>query len=298
MEIAARCGIAIPATYEIEEAAALEGLRNHLCFPLLTKARDKENLATAYRPPRYFSTYEALQAAFRADPQFGSRVILQEYCAGDDAGMGVLMHHGEALTLFQCRALKTWPHAGGVSVLTRTEPVNPVLAEDAVRLLRELEWEGVAQVDFRHNPDSSKAALLEINGRFWGSLAAATQAGIDFPYYVWQLAHGETPIIPACYPSGLLARWVSGDLLRLLNLYGSEPNGLPRPSRLRATAQFCWDFRPGVREMSWEWNDPLPTLMEAGTILKKEATTRLRALGRAGKRWLRPQPPTSGDSTE
>ncbi|HZP80279.1 MAG TPA: ATP-grasp domain-containing protein [Chthonomonadaceae bacterium] len=298
MEAAMRCGVAVPVTYEANDLAALEGLRDRLSFPLLAKARDKEILSIAYLPPRYFCTYEALQAAFQADPQFGSRIVLQEYCAGDDVGIGVLMHRGEALTLFQYRALKTMPHAGGVSVLTFSEPVNPELAENAIRLLRELEWEGVAQVDFRHDPISGKAALLEINGRFWGSLAAATQAGVDFPYYVWQLAHGETPSVPAGYPSGLLARWAVGDFMRLLHLYGSERNGLPRPSRLQATAQFCWDFRPGVREMSWAWNDPIPTLMEAGKVLRKEAGSRLRALGRAGKRWQRPQPPAFDAPTE
>ena len=36
-------------------------------------------------------------------------------------------------------------------------------------------------VEYRHDPLSGQYWLMEVNGRFWGSLPLATAAGADFP---------------------------------------------------------------------------------------------------------------------
>ena len=40
---------------------------------------------------------------------------------------------------------------------------------------------GVAMVEYRYDPASRRYVFMEINGRFWGSLQLAIDAGVDFP---------------------------------------------------------------------------------------------------------------------
>ena len=89
------------------------------------------------------------------------------------------------------------------------------LADHAIALLRELEWEGPAMVEFRYDSNSGSPVLMEVNGRYWGSLPLSCQAGIDFPFYSWQLVHDQKPSPPASYKSGLRMRWLAGDIFRL-----------------------------------------------------------------------------------
>ena len=107
-----------------------------------------------------------------------------------------------------------------------SEPLDPVLAEQAVALLRKLNWEGVAMVEFKRDRAEQRSVLMEVNGRYWGSLPLAIGAGIDFPLYEWQIAHGQQPVIPASYPAGLRFRWLGGDIRRLGSLFNEPPRGV------------------------------------------------------------------------
>src|SRR4029077_5992663 len=78
--------------------------------------------------------------------------------------------------------------------------------------------------------------LMEVNGRFWGSLELAVAAGVDFPFLALQLAMGVRPETTPAYEAGVKNRWLLGDLdhmlLRLfrsaeaLDLPGGAPSAL------------------------------------------------------------------------
>ena len=53
---------------------------------------------------------------------------------------------------------------------------------------------------------------MEINTRFWGSLQLAVDAGVDFPWLLYQLACGEQPEPVSSYKTGRRLRWLLGDL--------------------------------------------------------------------------------------
>lgn len=53
--------------------------------------------------------------------------------------------------------------------------------------MKELNWSGVAMVEFKVNKENNKVVLMEINGRFWGSLPLAVNSGVDFPLYLFNM---------------------------------------------------------------------------------------------------------------
>src|ERR1700687_1723051 len=99
-----------------------------------------------------------LTAALAIMPDGRSMPLLQAYHRGTGVGVEVLMRAGQAHAMFQHRRLRDQPPEGGVSVLRVSEKVDPELADRALRLLRELQWDGVAMVEFRqHGYDPSGA---------------------------------------------------------------------------------------------------------------------------------------------
>jgi predicted ATP-grasp superfamily ATP-dependent carboligase len=269
LRVASECGILTPATHSVPDLASLETLAAKLRFPLIAKPASTLDKTLHPFKMRYFESFEDLQDAFLLDPEFGTRNLLQEYCEGEGVGIEALIHRNEPIALFQHRRLKELPISGGGSVMSESEALNPKLAEQAIALLRELNWQGVAMVEFRHDRLNDRPVLMEVNGRYWGSLPLAIHAGIDFPFYEWQLAHGQKPSVPASYPIGLRARWLCGDMRRLCSMFTKPPaDGFPGPSKRAEVIRFIKDFTQPARPVMWSWSDPAPALHEFASTMK------------------------------
>jgi predicted ATP-grasp superfamily ATP-dependent carboligase len=137
-------------------------------------------------------------------------MLLQEFVAGHGEGVFLLASQGRTLIRFAHRRLREKPPTGGVSVLSESIAPGPELLSQSERLLAELNWTGVAMVEFRRAPDG-RPVLMEINPRPWGSLQLAAHAGVDFPSLMVALFRGEA--IPAVEPRiGVRMRWLLGDV--------------------------------------------------------------------------------------
>lgn len=276
LALAQETGIAIPASYPIPSASALAHDRERISFPLVAKpsAKDKRSPFKIL----YFSSAEQLERSFAADPQLGVQMLFQEYCPGEGVGINLLLHQGRPLAVFQHRRLKELPGTGGVSVLTNSEPVDSTLEEQALKLLARMGWEGVAMVEFRQDRASGRAVLMEVNGRYWGSIAAPLSAGIQFPYYQWQLAHGQVPEPPPVYLAGRRTHWFAGDLQRLHDLWQPAPNRLGSLPRGKELWRFLGDSRPGTSDMVFSLSDPLPGMLELAQVLRTIAASEVKRL--------------------
>jgi predicted ATP-grasp superfamily ATP-dependent carboligase len=162
LRIAVERGVPVPATMTLAEALAPGG-REGLAFPVIAKPSAKYS-AGAFKTRR-LESYDELERAVEDEDGFDDETLLQAYAPGEGVGIETLMHRGEPLVLFQHRRLKELPYAGGVSVLAVSETVDAALAGHSLRLLRALQWEGPAMVEFRHDRASGAAALMEVNGR-------------------------------------------------------------------------------------------------------------------------------------
>ena len=54
-----------------------------------------------------------------------------------------------------------------------SEPLDPVLTEHSLSLLRAIGREGIAMVEFKHDRHAQRPLLMEVNGRYWGSIGLA-----------------------------------------------------------------------------------------------------------------------------
>jgi protein-tyrosine-phosphatase/predicted ATP-grasp superfamily ATP-dependent carboligase len=277
LETAQRCGIRVPFTCTIATSAELESIAQHLRFPVVAKPEKKG--AAAFRT-FYFNTLPDLSSALK-NRDWG-RVLLQEYCPGVGVGVELLIHQGECVAKFQHRRLREAPATGGVAVLAISEDPDPELLRSSIALLRALEWEGVAMVEFRVERNTGTSNLMEVNGRLWGSVSLPIMAGVDFPLYYWQLLHGEQPLVPDRYAAGMRWRWSPGCLERIQSVVYQPPGGggsRPRP-RLLELLPIPAEFSLFTREALWSWSDPFPFFAEMGGALRTLLVGVLRSVSR------------------
>ena len=123
------------------------------------------------------------------------RVLVQGYVPGRGAGAFFLNWNNEILASFAHLRLHEVPHTGGVSSY-RTSWRHDAILKDAEAKLRRIGWQGVAMMEYRWNPAEDTFALMEMNGRFWGSLHLALYAGVDFPSLMLDTFHGRPPVKP------------------------------------------------------------------------------------------------------
>jgi len=148
-------------------------------------------------------------------------LMVQEFVHGEGCGAEALMHDGEPKALFMHRRLREYPTTGGASTLRESMKDNR-LAQLGIKLLQAMEWEGVAMVEFKINASTGEPELIEVNGRFWGSLPLAINSGVDFPYLLYKSMVDKEGFNSSKYRIGLKQRWLAGDLLWF---YSSLING-------------------------------------------------------------------------
>jgi predicted ATP-grasp superfamily ATP-dependent carboligase len=108
--------------------------------------------------------------------------------------------------------------------------------------------------------------LMEINGRFWGSLQLAIDAGVNFPRLAVDIALEQAKPIDS-YRVGVRSRWFWGDvdaMVALLLRSRSQLN-LPEvhPGRWRTLLSFLKLWQPRTRYELERAGDPRPALLAA-----------------------------------
>ena len=241
-----------------------------LGFPLVVKAaysRVRLNGKYVVSTAMYANTPSELRTILGKTPFDQSRCLVQKKIQGPGIGIFLLARHGEIRARFAHRRIREKPPSGGVSVLC--ESINPPseALDAASRLLSNNAWHGVAMVEFKWDTGENRPMLIEVNGRFWGSLNLAIQAGVDFPFLLYKLALGEKVAGPSDYRIGLKSRWELGDLDHLLIRLRRDPGhpslaGIPVRKR-DAIVDFLFDFfRPSVDHEVLEFGDIGPFLFE------------------------------------
>ena len=201
--------------------------------------------------------------------------IVQGYCPGHGLGQMIHMEAGRATLCFQHRRLHEWPPEGGVSTLCMAEPIGHHQAQMAQSeaLLAEIGWDGPAMVEYRHDPAMGRYWLMEINGRFWGSLPLARACGAHFAWesYRRQILGEHDEAGP--YRASLRARYMIPEtrrLIRLLVQRGKIADPFFRPRPLADLAAWLLGFvDPRMRYYVFSPSDPGPFLADMGSALRK-----------------------------
>lgn len=293
--IAERLGIGVPRTIEVDSTGSLASDGDWLRFPVVLKWSSPPEIlpllrrhGIAFHKAEYCHDRSELEAALRRYQRLGRYPLVQEYCPGHGLGQMFYMHKGEAVFRFQHRRLHEWPPEGGYSTLCESLPVdeNARLMALSETLLREIGWEGQAMVEYRFDPGSGRATLMEINGRFWGSMPLAWHAGARFPWLLYNLmGRGIEMPEAAVYRSGVRCKFLLPDFKRLWRILFHPELIQDRRLRFDRTSEIagfmCFLIDPRSRYYVFAWTDPMPFVAElrhfAGRLLGGGESGRVRA---------------------
>src|SRR5262249_18223760 len=288
LQYAAARGIAVPRTHLVANASRLREVIDAVTYPAVAKpvqSRLPTDDGWQSGGVHYASSRAELEQIYRDDDVLARRPsLVQQRIVGPGVGVFVLFDRGTLVADFAHRRLREKPPAGGTSVLSESAAVDDTLRAQAIRLLAPIQWHGVAMLEYKQHEATGEFFLIEINGRFWGSLQLAIDAGVDFPFLAYRLAPGQRPNVEQPYTVGVKNRWIAGDVDHLLlRLFRSEKAlGLPEsaPSKFRAVADFLKFAQPGLRYDVGARDDMRPSLYELRRYLAALFGSRITLQGK------------------
>ncbi len=211
---------------------------------------------------------------FDCKEQLGETPLVQKFIHGEEYGVEMLAKEGKIYALVTHHRMRSLSPTGGASVLKETMragDLKNVLETYAQKLVEKLSWSGPIMVEFKVDSDSREPYLMEINGRFWGSLPLSIISGVDMPLLFYNVARGETvPATVVTGDEGIITNHFLGDVRHLLRvLFARDPmRKLLYPKRLTALRNFCV-LPLGTKPDVWSLPDPKPSIMEVVDIFNK-----------------------------
>jgi predicted ATP-grasp superfamily ATP-dependent carboligase len=268
-EAAAACGIAFPGQHVAADLGAARALGETLAYPVVIKParsvgeNDGVQVKLGVKHAASRAEYEARVGEM---PAAAYPLLMQQRIVGPGVGIFLLVWDGAPVAVFAHRRVRELPPSGGVSVCAESVAADPALVERSRQLLARFGWCGVAMVEYKIDASTGTPYLMEINGRFWGSLQLAIDAGVDFPALLVACALGAAPTALPSFRVGVRGRWGWGEIDHLLHRVRRSDAALSlppgSPTRMRAIVDALPPWGVGGRDFVWRASDPRPFVHE------------------------------------
>jgi predicted ATP-grasp superfamily ATP-dependent carboligase len=264
---AEECGVRVPPTRVPGSLEECRAAAEEVGFPCVVKPRRSNAWDGARfmptRTPAYVKDAGELARAARECRQGDEWPLVQAFVAGRGKGVFALCDGGRVVARFAHERLRDTRPTGSGSSLRRSVLPERRLVGPAERLLAKMRWHGPAMVEFK-DEGSGRPTLMEVNGRFWGSLQLGVDAGVNFPLLWVSILRGE-PVRPAgAYTAGVTLRWLWGDFKRFLFIVRGRPAGYAGeyPSVAEGLRELFGPQPTGTRLEAYRAGDPWPAVGE------------------------------------
>jgi D-aspartate ligase len=184
--LAEKTGVPHPRTVRVEAERDLESV--DLSFPVVIKPAVKEHFlyatkAKAWRADNRSELRALYRRACAVAPS--EEIMLQELIPGDGRyqfAYCAFFKGGEAIGSMTVRRRRQHPPEFG-RASTYVETVEePVLERQAKRVLREIDYYGLVELEHKLDERDGQFKLLDFNARTWGYHTLGPAAGVDFPW--------------------------------------------------------------------------------------------------------------------
>ena len=179
------------------------------------------------------------------------RFYLQRKIEGETHCVAMLFNKGQLRAKVAYKQIREYPLWSGQATLRIS--INTPLAESHLqKMLEYLDWHGVCQADFVVENKSGIPYMIDLNPRFWGSLAQGIAAGVDFPYMYYRIAiDGDVEPLKG-FETGVITRWIGGDLRAFF------PSLKVASGKMKFIKQFFYPSASKIQNDDFSFEDPLP----------------------------------------
>jgi len=276
-------GIDCPKTWLIKELNELDDIAAELTFPLVLKwanplqvqAKLQQQGLTLHKL-LYALNYQQLSELLEPYQSIGSFPLIQAYCHGVGLGQFFLCKDGQVHLEFQHIREHEWPPEGGTSTRCRSVELSQHQAclEQSKALLKKINWQGVAMVEYRFCAKRQQYILMEINGRFWGSLALSYYSGVGFASGLVKLL-GDNKSVQQTNYRLVSAIYMIPEVKRLLRI-SFQQQAINDPVFKSSASQSLWSLITSYCSFKchyfvFNWQDPRPFWQDMRNVLRKIA---------------------------
>lgn len=259
-QYAASIGVPIPKTYALDGSQDIRQLADTIDYPCILKpvysypwARYRQT--TGVKGWKKLADVESpleLVHAYHRMAKSGVSLVVQERISGGDDQLYVFETYfsrdSEPVAVFVRRKLRQWPvnygdGCHGISTYRRE------VVELGLKLLKSINYRGLANVEFKRDPKDGQFKLMEINVRSSSHVGMAVDCGVDLPTIAYKDALRE-PVDPVdSYKLGVKWTDLGQDFGSFLHYYRTKQLGF-------------WSWLRSVKDTQshayFAWDDPLP----------------------------------------
>ena len=275
--LAQKIGVPVPRTIFLNNRDDIRYENIDIPYPIVIKPSRSRIFIDdrwEYTSVCYARDVTQLREILKNKPKYEFPILLQERINGPGIGIFLCAQNGKTIAHFSHRRLREKPPSGGVSVLRESIEADPSAKLYSENLLTQLNWHGVAMVEFKLDTRDQTPKLMEINGRFWGSLQLAIDSGVNFPEYAIAILTNEHIEPITSYKTGIQSRWLWGDIDSLLMLLFKSRSELNLPpdhdSRVVAILKFLKFWGGNLRYEVISTDDMKPWLYETKRWFKPD----------------------------
>ena len=241
-ELAVAAGLKVPETRTISHGD-VDGVAYPAVVKPVTSAVHGDG-AVRLGWVRKIDTPAELRAAVEWMP--GDSLIVQPFLDGALSAACGVFWDGRLLCVEHQVARRIWPPVVGVSSYAETVPRDHELEQRIAALLGAIGWSGIFELQFIHRPEGEY--VIDLNTRFYGSLALAVNSGLNLPSIWVDLLLGRTPRIGS-YRVGVRYRSEQRDARAIVHSF--------REGRRAEALRACLP-RPRTAHGIFSARDPLP----------------------------------------
>ncbi|WP_338252809.1 ATP-grasp domain-containing protein [Dictyobacter halimunensis] len=263
LDAASQLGLAIPRGVTISALDEVPAALKEIGLPAVLKPVeswlwDEQQGGGVRFASRLVATEDEARRAVEELTHLGGTILFQQFLTGRREAISIMYANREVHASFAQWARRTEPQLGGTSVLRQSIAVPSDIGAQSERLIREIDLEGYAEVEFRRD-QAGVPYLMEINPRLSASVEIAVRSGVDFPYLLYQWANGDKIDTVRSYRVGNWMRYLKGDIMTTIEALQKRGRpGITPP--IQAVRDFTFSFFQPMHYDYIDWNDLTPAI--------------------------------------
>lgn len=258
--LADKCGVLYPKVYRPSTMEELDDIIDEIVFPTMVKPVRSHQFYAAFKTKLFTADNpDELRHVFKRALDAELPVIVAEIIPGTDYKTleRVLVYintHGEISAEMYNLKLRQTPPMFGMNRVGQTVPLMPEVREETFKLLNDVNFKGLAGVEFKRDPRDKRLKLIEINVRLLADTQLAIACGIDLPWIIYQDIVEDHQIKVNDYKSTYYIHFITD----VIDFFKQDKDRLKNPGR------YLEPYLARRKTFAYiSLSDPMPFLTEA-----------------------------------
>ncbi|MGB5078130.1 MAG: hypothetical protein WBO17_11675 [Sphingorhabdus sp.] len=258
-------GVPTPNFWLVDTPEELSAIRNELQAPVMVKPLNSREFVNEFGCKLFIvdGGFEQVVEKVELCHAHGIKVMVVELIPGPDSLLSSFntcrMASGEMLYEYTKSIIRRWPVNRGGATLHRSVWL-PETAAMGRKLFHGIGWQGIGNVEFKHDTRDGKLKIIEVNGRFTAAQRLITKAGAPIDIITYCHLTGQPWPHFGSYSQNMLFWYPLRDFFAFLQMHRAGEITFAQWVR-------SLDVRFLLLSVA-SWRDPLPSIVLAWSSLR------------------------------